>query len=368
MKRILFLVNHDVVIYNFRLEIVERLINDGHEVHISSPYGERIDDLVKLGAFYHEIKMERHGMNLKDEFKLLSEYKKLMSEVKPDIVFSFTIKPNIYGSIAARRRHIPFVANITGLGMSIHNGGIKRLLCLFLYRIALKNAQKVFFQNQGDLQYMLEKRVVKNNYDVLPGSGVNLEHYRFAEYPNSNEQFVFSYFGRIMKDKGIDELINAASIVKNDGFPAEFRLFGFFDSNYEEIINKAVEKGLITYYGYKKDIQPWIVDSHAIVQPSHHEGMSNVLLEAAASGRPVIASNIHGCKEAFIDGVSGFGFEVRNENSLAEKIELFINLPWAKKAEMGKRGRALMEETFDRKIIVNKYLSEVNSISNEKNS
>ena len=144
MKRILFMVNHDVVIYNFRLEIVERFLGDGHEVHISSPYGDRIDDLVKLGAIFHEIKMERHGMNPIDELKILGEYNKLMREIKPDICLGFTIKPNIYGAIAARKYGIPFVANITGLGVAVENPGFKQKITILLYRYAFKQVNLCF--------------------------------------------------------------------------------------------------------------------------------------------------------------------------------------------------------------------------------
>ena len=177
-KRVLFLVNHEVVIYNFRLEIVERLLADGHEVHISSPYGERIDELTALGAKYHEIVISRHGLNPLSELNLLRDYKKLLKEVRPDIVLGFTIKPNIYGAMAADSLGIPFVANITGLGTAVENAGWKQKIFINLYRVAFKNIQCVFFQNTENRQLFIDNKIAMSKHKMLPGSGVNLDRLR----------------------------------------------------------------------------------------------------------------------------------------------------------------------------------------------
>lgn len=171
MSKVLFLVNHDVVIYNFRLELVERLLDDGYKVVISSPYGERIEDLKALGCEYYGIDIERHGINLFQEIKLLSTYKKLVRKVKPDIVFSYTIKPNIYGAIACKKKRIPFVANITGLGMAVENKGLVQKISVLLYRIAFTKVQKVFFQNRENMQFFIEHKIAMGKHGLLPGSG-----------------------------------------------------------------------------------------------------------------------------------------------------------------------------------------------------
>lgn len=360
MKRVLFLVNHDVVIYNFRREIVERLIELGHEVHISSPFGERIPDLISIGATFHEIKIERHGMNPFDELNVLNEYKKLIKTIKPDICLGFTIKPNVYGAIASRKYGVPFVANITGLGSSIQNGGIKQKISLNLYKYALKSVQKVFFQNSFDRDFLISHNIVTVDNEVLPGSGVNLTQHYFEDYPDNTNNFIFSTFGRIMKDKGIDELLEAARIVKSSFSNVKFRVIGFFDDDYETTIRKAVDDGIIEYIEQQRDVHPLIKESHAIIQPSHHEGMSNVLLEAESTGRPVIASSIPGCKETFDEGISGLGFEVKNALSLADAIFKFIALPYDIKRKMGFEARKKMENQFDRTIVVEKYILEVN--------
>ena len=213
MKKILFLVNHDVVIYNFRLEIVERFINDGHEVHISSPYGERIDDLKDLGAVYHEVKMDRHGLNPMDELRILKYYKDLLKAVKPDICLGFTIKPNIYGAIAARKYGIPFVANITGLGTAVENPGLSQKIMIALYKYAFRDIQRVFYQNEENKQFFVDHGIEKGKGQLLPGSGVNLERYPYREYPEDGT-IKFVFISRIMKEKGIDPDENHLSIAE----------------------------------------------------------------------------------------------------------------------------------------------------------
>ena len=186
MKKVLFLVNHDVVIYNFRLELVERLLSDGYEVHISSPYGERIEDLKRLGAIFHETNMDRHGMNPINELKLLQNYKKLLKKIKPDIVLGYTIKPNIYGAMAAESVNIPFVANITGLGTAVENPGLSQKISIILYKIAFRKVQKVFFQNTENQQFFIDHKIALGKHGLLPGSGVNLRRFTVKEFPCSN--------------------------------------------------------------------------------------------------------------------------------------------------------------------------------------
>ncbi len=358
-KRILILVNHDVVIYNFRLELVERLLTDGYEVHISSPIGEHTDDLKKLGTHFHQVSFDRHGMNPIDELKLLHYYKKLIKTIQPLIVFTYTVKCNVYGGMAARALKIPFCANITGLGVTINNGGLRERLVLELYKRGLKKSQRVFFQNVANKEYFVQKNIINSPYTVLPGSGVNLNRHCFEPYPSEENGLILTYFGRIMKDKGIDELLDASRIITSKYPSVHFRVIGFFDDDYEKTIGQAANSGIIEYVEQQRDVHPWIAASHAIVMPSHHEGMSNVLLEAASAGRPVIASNIPGCKETFDDGISGIGFTVQDSEDLARAIEKFIGLSHEQKESMGKAGRKKMETEFSREIVVGKYLYEI---------
>lgn len=363
---ILFLVNHDVVIYNFRLELVERLLKEGYEIHISSPYGEHIEELKALGANYHEISIDRHGMNPLVEWSLLREYRRLIAKIHPMAVLGYTVKPDIYGGIAAEEAGIPFIANITGLGISVEAGGIKAKLILQLYRRGLRKASMVFFQNKENQSFMLRNKVISSSYDLLPGSGVNLSKHCFEEYPKNTDELVFATIGRIMKDKGIIELLEAAKKIKRRYPKVRFRLIGFFDEDYEKIIKKAIEEGFIEYVEQQKEIHPFIASAHAILHPSYHEGMSNVLLEAAATGRPVLASRIPGCQEAFLEGVSGLGFKAKSSEDIVRAVEEFIRLPYEKKSEMGMEGRKRMEQYFDRGIVVEKYMKKINKILEEQ--
>ena len=356
---VLILVNHDVVIYNFRLELVERLLADGYEVHISSPYGEHIDELKALGAIYHSITIERHGMNPIVELNILNQYKKLMKSVRPGVVLTYTIKPNIYGGIAARQAGIPFVANVTGLGTSIQNGGFKERMMIQLYKVGLYKADMVYFQNEANQEYMLTHGAVKGVYTLIPGSGVNLEKHRYEPYPEETGKLIFTTVGRLMKDKGTDELLDTAKKIKQKYPFCHFRLIGFFDGNYQSKIEAAVKSGVIEYFEQQKEIHSFMKESHAIIHPSYHEGMSNVLLEAAATGRPVLASRIPGCQETFDEGVSGFGFKAQNSNDLMRAVEKFIALSYEDKAAMGRKGRLKMERFFDRKVVVEEYMKEI---------
>lgn len=366
-QAVLILVNHDVVIYNFRLELVERLLSEGYEVHISSPYGEHIDELKDLGAKYHSISIERHGMNPIVELSILNEYRRLMRVVHPAVVLTYTIKPNIYGGIAARQAGIPFIANVTGLGTSIQNGGFKEKIVLHLYKMGLYHAHMVYFQNEANQEYMLAHGVVRGPHILIPGSGVNLKKHYCEPYPEDTEKIIFTTIGRLMKDKGTDELIQAAKKIKHKYPFVCFRLIGFFDGNYQSKIENAVKNGVVEYIEQQEDIHPFIKESHAIIHPSYHEGMSNVLLEAAATGRPVLASRIPGCQEAFDEGVSGLGFKAQSSNDLMRVIEQFINLPYQEKAAMGREGRLKMERFFDRRIVVEEYMREIREVLKRTN-
>ncbi len=365
MKRVLILVNHDVVIYNFRLELVEKLLSEGYEVHISSPIGEHSNDLKAMGASLHEISFDRHGTNPIDEFRLLNHYKRLMNEIRPIIVFTYTVKCNIYGGIAASSMRIPFCPNITGLGTAINDGGIKGYIIGEMYKKGLRGAERVFFQNEANKEFMLNKGMVSSPYTVLPGSGVNLQRHCYEPYPESSRPLIISYIGRIMRDKGIDELLEAAKSIKEKHPEVIIRLIGFFDGDYENKINVAKTEGIVEYIEQQSNIHPWMIESSAIVLPSYHEGMSNVLLEAAATGRPVIASDIPGCREAFDEGVSGYGFNAHDSEALTEAIEKFLQLPYEKKIVMGKAGRKKMEREFSRTIVVEKYFQELKKVEGE---
>lgn len=359
--KILILANNDVGLYKFRKELIEALLKE-HEVHISLPYGEFVDDMVELGCIYHNVEFDRHGTNPIKELGQISYYKKLLKSIKPNVVLTYTIKPNIYGGMACAAVKVPYFCNITGLGTAIENLGIMQKISLTLYRLGLKKARKVFFQNQQNLDFMLKHKVVKSNYHLLPGSGVNLNNFTLMDYPNEQTNINFLFIGRVMKDKGIDEFLSMAKQIKSKYQCTSFDIIGMIDGDYEDTINTAVSEGYINYHGLQSDVKPFVQKSHCVVLPSYHEGMANVLLEAAASGRPVIATDIAGCRETFDDGVSGFSCEPKSAESLIGAVEKFITIPYEQKKEMGIAGRKKVEQQFDRQIVINAYLKEINNL------
>ncbi len=359
--KILILANNDIGLYKFRKELLETLLI-GNEVHISLPYGEFVDNMVDMGCVYHNVEFNRHGTNPIKELGQISYYKKLIKKILPDVVLTYTIKPNIYGGMACSALKVPYFCNITGLGTAIENPGIMQKISLFLYRFGLRKARKVFFQNQHNLDFMLEHKVVKSQYHLLPGSGVNLQNFLVAEYPKNDDMINFLFIGRVMKDKGIDEFLETAKQIKSKYPHTQFDIVGAFDGDYEQVINEAVNDGYITYHGLQSDVKPFIKNAHCIVLPSYHEGMANVLLEAAASGRPVIATDVPGCRETFDEGISGFGCKAKSTESLIEAVEKFINIPYEQKEKMGIEGRKKVEKQFDRQIVIDTYLKEINNI------
>ncbi len=368
MKKVLMLVNHDVVIYNFRKELVERLLEDGYEVVISSPYGERIDDLVQMGCQYIEATISRHGTNILEELKLLAHYRKIIKDVKPDVVLSYTIKPNIYGGMACRALNVPYIANITGLGTAVENAGMMQKISIWLYKVAFKKINCVFFQNTENMQFFIDNNIAIGKHRLVPGSGVNLEQFQPLSYPNDNTiEFVF--ISRIMKEKGIDQYIEAAEFIKNKYPNTYFHVCGFCEQKYEEKLNIFQEKGLIVYHGMLRDVRQIIFKTHCTIHPTYYpEGISNVLLESSACARPVITTNRSGCREVVDNGINGYIVEEKNSLNLINTIENFINLPYSSKKNMGLAGRKKVVSEFDRQFVVDAYIHEINKILTKKNN
>lgn len=356
--RVLIVANNDVGLYKFRRELIEELLKS-HEVYISLPSGEYVSSLVNMGCVYEACEFDRHGTNPAEELRQYFYYKKLIKKTRPQIVFTYTIKPNIYAGMACASLKVPYVANITGLGTAVEGGGLMQKVLLRLYAFGLRKAQKVFFQNQSNLEFMVRHGVVKGAYDLLPGSGVNLDEHCAEPYPERESPLVLATVGRIMKDKGSDEVLYAAQMLHQENPDLEFQMIGSFDGDYEEQILAAQEQGYIRFLGQQSDVHAYLKEVHAIVHASYHEGMSNVLLEAAACGRPIIATDVPGCRETFEDGVSGVVCRARDGEDLVRAIRAFAALPYAQKAAMGSAGRQKAEREFDRRIVIEKYLNEI---------
>lgn len=357
--KVLFLVNHDLVIYNFRKEIVQRLIQENYEVYISSPNGKRIPELIEMGAHFVEANMDRHGKSVLNEMKLLDYYKKIIKEIQPEIIFGFTIKPNIWGAIAARKYNVPFVANITGLGSAVENPGFLQKITVLLYKYSFSKIQTVFFQNKENQKFFIDNKIALGKHKLLPGSGVNLTQFTPLEYPN-DDTIEFVFISRIMKEKGIDQYLEAAKIIKERYPNTHFHICGFCEEAYEDVLIEYENKGIITYHGMISDVREILAKTHCTIHPTYYpEGLSNVLLESSACARPIITTDRSGCREVVDRGLNGYLIDEKNTIQLIEAIEKFISLSNEKKAEMGINGRTFVESNFDRKIVVDSYLNEI---------
>lgn len=361
MKKILILANSDSGLYNLRKELVQKLSED-NKIILCLPQGNHTEYFKNMGCAHISCSFDRHGVNPFEELKLIRFYENVLRQEKPDLVFTYTIKPNIYGGMACARLRIPYVANITGLGTAVENGGIMQKITLALYKFGLRKAQKVFFQNSENRDFMLNRGVVKGNYDMLPGSGVNLEQYQVTEYPN-HEHIEFLFIARVMKEKGIEQYLSAAEYIRNQYPNTVFHVCGSCEQDYEEKLQKYHRRGIIVYHGRVNNIAAMHKISSCTVHPTYYpEGLSNVLLESCACGRPIITTDRAGCREVVEDGVNGFVVKQKDSRDLIEKIEQFLALSVEERRQMGLAGRAKVEKEFSRNIVIEKYLGEVNGL------
>lgn len=355
--KILILANNDLGLYNFRKELLEELIKLKHEVYISLPNGKRVKDLEQMACKYIETEIDRRGTNPIKDLQLIMKYNKIIKKIKPDTILTYTIKPNIYGGIACRINKVPYITNITGLGTALENKGILQKILIALYKIALKDVKCCFTQNKENLEFVKKHITSTNKYKLLPGSGVNLEKYKLLDYPNENDKIRFLFIGRIMKEKGIEQYIDVSEYITSKYANTEFHVLGFCEQEYETRLKELQDKGILKYHGRQDNIIPFLTESSCLIHPSYYpEGMSNVLLEASASGRPVITTNRSGCREIVEDGRTGFIIDPKNSEELIKKVEEFIGLSNEERRNMGLEARKKVEKEFDRNIVVNEYL------------
>ncbi|MGN1139187.1 MAG: glycosyltransferase family 4 protein [Ruminococcus sp.] len=358
MSKILILANHYNTLRIFRRELIKKLAELGNEVIISIPPAEKqeIDILESYGSKVIITDMERRGMNPIKDISLLNRYKKLLREVNPDKVITYTIKPNIYGSMACKALKIPHYCNVTGLGSAfMADGGLMRKLVSMMYKFSMNKAEKIFFENVGNRDTLVNENIVRADQTiVMAGAGVNLDEFAFCEYPEDDGAVHFLNVGRIMREKGMDELFYAIKKIKKEYPNTTFDFIGWYEDDYKETVEKMQSKNLMAFHGFQSDVTPFIKKAHCIVHPSYHEGMSNTLLESCSMGRPIITSNIHGCLEAVEDGKNGFLCNVKDGEDLYYKIKQFIELPYEKRREMGNYARKFVEMNFDKNDVVDR--------------
>ena len=359
MKTVLILVNKETTVIQFRLEVVEALVNAGYRVIVSSPVGDRAHEIEKVGATVIPISLEKDSTDPIKDFILMLKYRKLIKETRADIVLTYTIKPNVYGAMAAVGLKVPCVANITGLGTALANKGLVHNIVLVLYRFGFKKVSKVFFQNDENMKFFKEKGIALGKHELLPGSGVNLTKFSLIDYPMDDE-IHFAFSSRIRKEKGIDQYITMARAINKKYSNVYFHVCGYGSEEYEKYMKQLHDERVIIYHGFINDVRGILKGIHCVVHPTYYpEGMSNTLLESSALGRPVISTDRAGTKEIIDDGINGYLIQEKNSEDLIEKVERFINLTYNQKREMGLKGREKVEREFDRNIIVERYLKTV---------
>lgn len=366
-KTILMINVHQDDVLCFRKEVILNLEKQGYRVILLYPLGDRTSEITNENIIAEDIKMDRHGCNPFKDFALLMRYRRAIKKHKPSVVLLYTIKPNIYGGLAASWLKVPFVNNITGIGGTMH--GKETLLekfVTFLYKRALKKTSHVFFQNKENRELFLSKKICNTeNSSVIPGSGVDLNRFIYQK-PQNSEKIVFNYIGRVMRSKGIVEYLESAKRIKQKYPQCEFHILGFIEDDEKELgemIKLEQDNGNVIYHGSQSDVVPWIANCDAVILPSNYgEGMSNVLLETAAVGRALITTNIPGCA-CLTENDNGYVFEPGDVDGLVECIERFISLSPQERISMGIRSRELVEKKYSREIVVNAYLNMVGNIT-----
>ncbi|MGN1014582.1 MAG: glycosyltransferase family 4 protein [Butyricicoccus sp.] len=359
-NKVLILTNHSYMLWRFRKELIAELMKE-REVVLGMPFVGHEEDFQKMGLRCIPIEIDRRGINPKRDWKLIKRYQKLLAEEKPDLVITYSIKPNIYAGLLCRRMKIPYCANVQGLGTAFQKKGLAQFVT-FLYKMAFQAVQTVFFENEGNAQEFLMRGILpKEKQTVLHGAGINLEQYALEPYPE-NEIVHFLYLGRIMREKGIDELFSAVKRLRNDGERFVLDLVGFFEDSYKEQVEQLERQNIVCFHGFQEDPRPFYAAADCVVLPSYHEGMSNVLLEAAAAGRPLITSDIPGCREAVNDGISGFLVEVKNSDQLYEAMKRILHTERSEREKMGMAGRTKMEQEFRKEAVVAETVQSIKRI------
>ncbi len=352
----LILTNHSHMLWQFRRDLLAALLTRG-EVAVCTPFCGREEELVRLGCRLIRTEVDRRGLNPLTDLRLFFRYRRLIRAEKPDAVITYSVKPNIYGGLACRLSGVPCYVNVQGLGSAFRKKPLAALVTR-MYRTALRRAERVFFENNANLTRFTENGIIRKEQAVLlPGAGVDTSLYAFSPYPSEEKGIVFLFAGRIMKEKGVEELFHAAERLK-----AEYRdrvrfvLAGFSEDHFSERLGALTEAEILEYCGFQTDLLPLYQSCHCVVLPSYHEGMSNVLLEGASVGRALITSDIPGCREAVLPEESGYLCPPADSEGLYRCLKRFLALTPEERAAMGRRGREHMA-AFEKKTVVALTLS-----------
>jgi len=376
---IALLTNNDDDVYCFRLELIQAIMAAGYRMLISCPDGPKFEVMEEIGLrknqefIYDDPPLDRRGTSVVNDGKLMMHYRSLFKKYRPAVVLTYTAKPNVYASLVAHQLHIPVINNVTGLGSVVNESGIKQKFIMWLFKTAYRGSACIMFQNSTNMKLAKDLGWVKGDCKLIPGSGVALDRFPVQEYPDGGngiegEPVVFNYIGRILHDKGVDDYIEAAKRIKAKYPKTEFNMLGFIEpteNHYEAELEELGKQGIVLYRGSQKDVKPWIKRAHAIIHPSTYgEGMSNVLLENASSGRLIITTDNPGCQETVNDCISGFIYHGGDVDALVQKIETVVHeMPNNTRKQFGLEGRKKVEQEFSREAVIEAYLGKIKELT-----
>jgi len=370
MRTVAIVINTSWNIINFRMGLLKALQKEGYRVIAIAPKDNYSEKFKELNIEYYDIKINNKGTNPFEEIQLIFDFYQLYKKITPDVLLHYTIKPNIYGTIAARILKIPVISNISGLGTVFLNESLSSKVAQLLYKIALKYPIKVFYQNPHDRNLFVKCNLVKSEKSaLLPGSGINLEEFKpIAHSISKIDNVNFLFIARLVKDKGLIEFVEAARLLKKKYTKVEFNILGaYYPGNPTAITQKEMDnwisEGIINYLGTSDNVKSVIAQSDCIVLPSYREGLSRVLLEAASMEKPIVTTNVPGCKDVVDDGINGFLCQVKDSHDLADKMKKILNLSRAQRVEMGRKGREKIVKEFDELIVITKYLDEIHQVT-----
>lgn len=364
-RRLVLSINSAWNIANFRGGLIKGLQADGWEVVAMAPRDDHVPRIEAMGCRFVEIAMDSGGTHPGRDLRLYRRYKALLAAERPDAFLAYTIKPNVFGSLAAHRLGIPVINNIAGLGTAFIRTNWLTSVARLLYRIALRRSHRVLFQNADDRDYFVSSGLISAaQADRVPGSGVDLTAFAALDMPKDDaaHPIQFLMIGRLLRDKGVLEYVEAARMLRVLSVPAQFSLLGFIDTTNPTAISADQlrtweQEGVVRYLGSTDDVRPFLANAHCVVLPSYREGVPRTLLEAASMARPLIATDAVGCRDAVDDGINGFLVRPRSADDLAEKCAHFVQLSAAARAELGRNSRIKMEREFDEHLVIDKYRS-----------
>lgn len=366
--KVAIVINTSWNIYNFREGLVKHFLQRGDEVIALAPYDSYSDEIKKWGVKYIETPIDQTGSNPIKDFQYFNNLRKIFKVEKPDVALCYTIKSNIYSTLAGKLVGVPTICNVSGLGTVFLVEGLTGKIAMMLYSIAFRFSKKIFFQNVDDKDLFLSEitSVDESNTGLLPGSGVNLKKFSFINM-KENGITKFLMVSRVIEEKGVRDFYEAAKLVIEAGYKAEFLLIGGHDEEHARSIptkelDEWIKSGIIKYEPHDPNVSRRMEESDVIVLPSYREGTPRTLLEGASIGRALLATDVPGCKEVISDGVNGFLFKVKNPESLAGKIKLYLALSREERVRMSRASRKLVEELFDEKIVIERYVEAIDEI------